>query len=289
MVLQWRDKMDVISKVKAMKEISKEARGKGKKIGLVPTMGYLHEGHLSLIRQAKKISDMAVVSIFVNPTQFGEGEDFDKYPRDLARDADLAIAEGVNYLFTPSAEEIYPKNYATYVEVKNLSDVMCGQSRPDHFRGVTTIVLKLFHIVLPTFAVFGQKDAQQAIIIKKMIRDLNMDVELILCPTVRHEDGLAMSSRNAYLNDKEKVAATILYRALKEAEKLIKEGSSDAQVIMGEMKKLIESEPLAKIDYISITDTKNLKPVKKISGSILIALAVFIGNTRLIDNIMVNV
>lgn len=281
--------MDVISKVKAMKEISREARGKGRKIGLVPTMGYLHEGHLSLIRQAKEISDMTVVSIFVNPTQFGEGEDFGKYPRDLARDADLAIAEGVDYLFTPSAEEIYPGNYATYVEVKDLSEVMCGQSRPGHFRGVTTIVLKLFHIVLPTFAVFGQKDAQQAIIIKKMLQDLNMDVELILSPTVRHENGLAMSSRNAYLNDKEKAAATILYRALKEAEKLIKEGKTDAQAVMVEMKKLIESEQLARIDYISMTDTEHLKPVKKISGSVLIALAVFIGDTRLIDNIMVNV
>jgi pantoate--beta-alanine ligase len=281
--------MDVISKVNAMKEISKEARTKGKKIGFVPTMGFLHEGHLSLIRKAKEISDMTVVSIFVNPAQFGEGEDFSKYPRDLTRDADLAIAEGVDYLFTPSVEEIYPEAYATYVEVKNLSDVMCGKSRPSHFQGVTTVVMKLFHIVLPLFAVFGQKDAQQAIIIKKMLQDLNMDIELVISPTVRHEDGLAMSSRNAYLNEKEREAAAVLYRALKEAEKLIKDGKTDVQAIIGEMEKLIESEPLAKIDYISVTNTENLKSVKKISGSILIALAVFIGSTRLIDNIMVHV
>ncbi len=281
--------MDVVSKVNAMKEIAKEARAKGRKIGFVPTMGFLHEGHLSLIRKAKEIADMTVVSIFVNPTQFGEGEDFGKYPKDLTRDADLAIAEGVDYLFTPSVEEIYPEGYSTHVEVKDLSEVMCGKSRPGHFRGVTTVVMKLFHIVLPTFAVFGQKDAQQAIIIKKMLQDLNMDVELVISPTVRHEDGLALSSRNSYLNEKERKAATVLYRALKEAERLIKDGKTDAQSIIGGMEKLIEAEPLARIDYISATDTENLKAVKKMSGSVLIALAVFIGSTRLIDNIMVNV
>lgn len=281
--------MDVVSKVNAMKEIVKEARAKGRKIGFVPTMGFLHEGHLSLIRKAKEIADMTVVSIFVNPTQFGEGEDFGKYPKDLTRDADLAIAEGVDYLFTPSVEEIYPEGYSTHVEVKDLSEVMCGKSRPGHFRGVTTVVMKLFHIVLPTFAVFGQKDAQQAIIIKKMLQDLNMDVELVISPTVRHEDGLALSSRNSYLNEKERKAATVLYRALKEAERLIKDGKTDAQSIIGGMEKLIEAEPLARIDYISATDTENLKAVKKMSGSVLIALAVFIGSTRLIDNIMVNV
>ncbi len=281
--------MDVVSKVNAMKEIAKEARAKGRKIGFVPTMGFLHEGHLSLIRKAKEIADMTVVSIFVNPTQFGEREDFGKYPKDLTRDADLAIAEGVDYLFTPSVEEIYPEGYSTHVEVKDLSEVMCGKSRPGHFRGVTTVVMKLFHIVLPTFAVFGQKDAQQAIIIKKMLQDLNMDVELVISPTVRHEDGLALSSRNSYLNEKERKAATVLYRALKEAERLIKDGKTDAQSIIGGMEKLIEAEPLARIDYISATDTENLKAVKKMSGSVLIALAVFIGSTRLIDNIMVNV
>ncbi len=281
--------MDVVSKVNAMKEIAKEARAKGRKIGFVPTMGFLHEGHLSLIRKAKEIADMTVVSIFVNPTQFGEGEDFGKYPKDLTRDADLAIAEGVDYLFTPSVEEIYPEGYSTHVEVKDLSEVMCGKSRPGHFRGVTTVVMKLFHIVLPTFAVFGQKDAQQAIIIKKMLQDLNMDVELVISPTVRHEDGLALSSRNSYLNEKERKAATVLYRALKEAERLIKDGKTDAQSIIGGMEKHIEAEPLARIDYISATDTENLKAVKKMSGSVLIALAVFIGSTRLIDNIMVNV
>lgn len=281
--------MDIVSKVNAMKEISREARGKGGKIGFVPTMGFLHEGHLSLIRKAKEISDVTVVSIYVNPTQFGVGEDLEKYPRDLARDADLAIAEGVDYLFAPSEEEIYPEGYSTYVDVKNLGDVMCGKSRPDHFRGVTTIVMKLFHIVLPTFAVFGQKDAQQAIIIKKMLKDLNMDVELIISPIVRHEDGLAMSSRNFHLKKKERKAATILYHALQEAEKLIKNGKTDPEWIEHEMIKLIEAEPLARIDYVSITDTEKLEPIAKISGQVLIALAVFVGNTRLIDNMMIHV
>ena len=281
--------MDIVSKVNAMKEISREARGKGGKIGFVPTMGFLHEGHLSLIRKAKEISDVTVVSIYVNPTQFGVGEDLETYPRDLARDADLAIAEGVDYLFAPSEEEIYPEGYSTYVDVKNLGDVMCGKSRPGHFRGVTTIVMKLFHIVLPTFAVFGQKDAQQAIIIKKMLKDLNMDVELIISPIVRHEDGLAMSSRNFHLKKKERKAATTLYHALQEAEKLIKNGKTDPEWIEHEMIKLIEAEPLARIDYVSITDTEKLEPIAKISGQVLIALAVFVGNTRLIDNMMIHV
>ncbi len=281
--------MDIISKVNAMKEISMEARGKGSKIGFVPTMGFLHEGHLNLIRKSKEISDVTVVSIFINPTQFGVGEDFETYPRDLARDADLAIAEGVDYLFTPSETDIYPEGYSTYLEVKGLSDVMCGRSRPGHFRGVSTIVMKLFHIVLPTFAIFGQKDAQQAIIIKRMIKDLNMDVEIILSPTVRHEDGLAMSSRNFYLSKEERKAATILYQALKEGEKLVQDGKKDPELIENEVRKIIEMEPLARIDYISITDIEKLEPIAKISGQILIALAVYIGNTRLIDNIILKV
>ena len=281
--------MDIISKVNMMKEIAREARGKGKKIGFVPTMGAIHEGHLSLIWRARELSDLVVVSLFVNPAQFGPKEDFERYPRDMTRDADLCIAEGVDYLFTPLEQEIYPRGYMTYVEVKRLSDVLCGRSRPGHFRGVATIVLKLFNIVLPSFAVFGQKDAQQAIIIKKMVKDLSIDVEIVVAPTVRHEDGLAMSSRNSYLNPSEREAATVLSRALKEAERLISEGEGEAEKIEEEMKKMIEAEPLARIDYISIMDTKDLHHLSKISGEILIALAVFIGNTRLIDNIIMKV
>ncbi|MEW5807391.1 MAG: pantoate--beta-alanine ligase [Acidobacteriota bacterium] len=280
--------MDIISRINRMKEISKEARGKGKKIGFVPTMGFLHEGHLSLFRRARELSDITIASIFVNPAQFGPAEDFDKYPRDLARDVDLTVAEGVDYLFTPAVEEVYPEGYFTYVEVKRLSDTMCGRSRPGHFRGVTTIVLKLFNIVLPSFAILGQKDAQQAIIIKKMVKDLNMNVEIVVAPTVRHEDGLAMSSRNYYLSMEERKAATILYRSLIEAQRLINDGEKDAEAIEIGMRKLIEDEPLARIDYISITDTAQLEHLSKISGEVLIALAVFIGNTRLIDNIIVN-
>ncbi len=281
--------MDIISKVNMMKEIAREARGKGKKIGFVPTMGFLHEGHLSLIRKAREISDITVVSIYVNPAQFGPKEDFENYPRDLTRDADLAIAEQVDYLFTPESQEIYPKGYTTYVEVKRLSDILCGRSRPGHFRGVATIVLKLFNIVLPSFALFGQKDAQQAIIIKKLVKDLNMDVEVVVAPTIRHEDGLAMSSRNSYLSKEEREAATVLYRSLKAAEQLIENGERDAEAVENEMRKMIETEPLARVDYVSITNTTNLENLSKISGNVLIAAAVFIGNTRLIDNIILKV
>ena len=209
--------MEIIQRILPMKENSKKARSDGKVIGFVPTMGFLHDGHLSLVREAKKMSDVVVVSIFVNPTQFAPNEDFDKYPRDLTRDAEILSNENIDYLFMPKAEEIYPSNYHTYVKVRDLSETLCGGTRQNHFEGVTTVVLKLFHIVEPHFAFFGQKDAQQLAIIRRMVKDLNMDVEIVRVPIVREPDGLAMSSRNMYLSPEERKAATVLYRALDHA------------------------------------------------------------------------
>lgn len=281
--------MEVFSKINDLKRKLKEERKKGKSIGFVPTMGYLHEGHLSLVRESVKENDVTVVSIFVNPIQFGPGEDFNRYPRDIERDKKLLEKEGVDYLFFPSNEEMYPAGYKTFVEVNELGKKLCGKSRPGHFKGVTTVVLKLFNIVQPDRAYFGQKDAQQAIIIKKMVQDLNMDVEIVVMPIVREEDGLAMSSRNVYLDEDERKNATVLYRSLKEAEKLIKGGEKDAEKIKNRMREIVMSYPKAVIDYIEIVDTEELNPVNPIKGKVLIALAVYIGKARLIDNIIVEV
>jgi len=272
-----------------MKEVSRKARSEGKVIGLVPTMGFLHEGHLSLVREARKMADIVVVSLFVNPAQFAPTEDFDKYPRDVTRDAELLTSEKTDYIFLPKAEEMYPENYHTYVKVRDLSAKMCGVSRPDHFEGVTTVVLKLFHIVDPHFAYFGQKDAQQMVIIRRMVADLNLDVEIVRLPIMREPDGLAMSSRNTYLTPEERKAATVLYRALKHAQKRIDEGERKSKTLSKEIREIIESEPLARIDYISITDAVELKELKTLKGKCLIALAVYFGSTRLIDNIIVDV
>lgn len=281
--------MEVFSKINDLKRKLKEERKKGKSIGFVPTMGYLHEGHLSLVRESVKENDVTVVSIFVNPIQFGPGEDFNRYPRDIERDKKLLEKEGVDYLFFPSNEEMYPAGYKTFVEVNELGKKLCGKSRPGHFKGVTTVVLKLFNIVQPDRAYFGQKDAQQAIIIKKMVQDLNLDVEIVVMPIVREEDGLAMSSRNVYLDEDERKNATVLYRSLKEAEKLIKGGEKDAEKIKNRMREIVMSYPKAVIDYIEIVDTEELNPVNPIKGKVLIALAVYIGKARLIDNIIVEV
>jgi pantoate--beta-alanine ligase len=281
--------MEVIQRIPQMKEVSKKARSEGKVIGLVPTMGFLHEGHLSLVREARKMADIVVVSLFVNPKQFAPSEDFDKYPRDVTKDAELLTSEKTDYIFLPKAEEMYPENYHTYVKVRDLSEKMCGVSRPEHFEGVTTVVLKLFHIVDPHFVYFGQKDAQQLVIIRKMVSDLNLDVEIVRLPILREPDGLAMSSRNTYLSPEERKAATILYRALQHAQKTIDEGEKKSKVLTKEIREILESEPLAKIDYISITDMNELKEIKTLKGKCLIALAVYIGTTRLIDNIIVDV
>jgi len=279
----------VVNTIPRMSTLVKISKKEGKSIGLVPTMGYLHEGHLSLVRAAKKHVDVVVMSIFVNPIQFGACEDFEKYPRDFKRDERLATSAGVDIIFAPSAEEMYPDGYVTYVNVEHLTETMCGQSRPGHFKGVTTVVAKFFDIIKPDIAYFGQKDAQQAIVIKKMAGDLNMGVEIKIMPTIREPDGLAMSSRNVYLSPDERKNAVTLYESLKRAESLVKSGERDAKKITRMIEESIKRVPAAKIDYISITDTLRLKEISKVSGETLMALAVFIGKTRLIDNIIVKV
>ena len=249
-------------------------------------MGFLHEGHLSLIRRARKENKTVVVSIFVNPAQFGLNEDYKEYPRDLRKDAALCKKEGVDYIFYPSVKAMYPQGYATYVKVEGLTENLCGKFRPGHFRGVTTVVAKLFNIVRPDSAYFGRKDAQQAAVIRRMSEDLDMGIRIIAMPTVREKDGLAMSSRNAYLSPDDRRAAPTVYRALQLAGDLIKLGDRDTANIKSEMRKML-SGIAAKIDYISIVNPEDLKDVKKIKGRVLIAVAVWIGGTRLIDNIEV--
>jgi pantoate--beta-alanine ligase len=255
-------------------------------LGFVPTMGYLHEGHLSLVRQAKAENKSLVVSIFVNPTQFAPNEDLDRYPRDLEGDLSLLEKEGVDIVFAPSAEEMYPPVFSSRVEVDKLTRRLEGASRPGHFAGVTTVVAKLFNIVQPTRAYFGQKDAQQAIVIKKMVADLNINLEVIVLPTVREPDGLAMSSRNSYLNAEERQAALVLHRALMLVQGLWSQGEKDAEKLRNEMAKLIGKEPLANIDYISIADIKTLEELKELKTPALVSMAVKIGKTRLIDNVV---
>jgi len=283
--------MRIISKVKEMQKVADELRKEGKIIGVVPTMGYLHEGHLSLIRLAKEKSDVVITTIFVNPLQFAPNEDYDRYPRDFERDVKLAQSAGCDIIFHPSVEEMYPQNFLTYVEVDKLTKVLEGEFRPTHFRGVTTVVAKLFNITKPHIAVFGQKDAQQALIIKQMVRDLNFDIEIIVAPIVREPDGLAMSSRNVYLSDSERKDATVLYESLKLAEKLIENGERNSKNIILKMEELIKSKATAKIDYIAIVEPETLEKVETLSEGkeYLIALAVRIGSTRLIDNTIVKI
>jgi pantoate--beta-alanine ligase len=280
--------MKTIDNVPRMATFSRMVKKEGKTIGLVPTMGYLHEGHLSLARTAKKLNDVVVMSIFVNPIQFGPNEDLDSYPRDLQRDEDLASTAGVDVIFYPSAKEMYPEGFATYVNVEGLTEKLCGAKRPGHFKGVTTVVAKLFGIVKPDMAYFGQKDAQQAIVIKKMVEDLNMDVGIKVLPIAREKDGLAMSSRNKYLSEAERKDAVVLYRSLQVAESLIKAGEKNSKKIVQAMEAVIVAKSAAKIDYIAIVDPKDLRDVDTISGKALVALAVFVGKTRLIDNIVVS-
>ena len=255
-------------------------------VGFVPTMGCLHEGHMSLVRKARAENKSVVVSIYVNPTQFGPKEDLSKYPRDLDRDLAMLEKEGTDVVFFPSDKEMYPAGYDTWVTVDNLTKPLEGDSRPTHFRGVTTIVTKLFNIVRPTNAYFGQKDAQQAVVIKKMAADLNMNLEIVVCPTIREPDGLAMSSRNIYLNPEQRKAAPVLYQSLLLAKDLFAIGERDAAAILEQMTALIQKEPLAKIDYISISDTETLAELKTIEKSALVSMAVKFGNTRLIDNVI---
>jgi pantoate--beta-alanine ligase len=282
--------MEIINRVTRMSSVAREFRAGGKTLGLVPTMGALHEGHLSLMSQAREMCDIVITSVFVNPTQFAPHEDLNRYPRDLARDAELAFTRQVDFIFAPTPEDMYPNGFATYITVEGLSERLEGASRPGHFRGVTTVVNKLFNIVHPHFAFFGRKDAQQVIIIKKMVKDLAMDTEIVVGPTVREEDGLALSSRNVYLATDERKAATVLRRALEKCRSMYNGGERDSARLINAMRAIIEAEPLAKPDYIMISDTSNLEPVTTVPyvSPTLVSMAVFFGKTRLIDNVVLN-
>jgi len=279
--------MEIARTIEEVKQKVQDWKKSGLKVGFVPTMGYLHEGHLSLVREARKRTDRVVVSIFVNPTQFGPNEDYQVYPRDFDRDRELLSKEGVDLIFYPSVEVMYPEGYKTYVEVKDLQDRLCGRSRPGHFRGVCTVVLKLFNIVQPEEAFFGWKDAQQVIILQKMVEDLNLPVKIVPLPLVRDDDGLALSSRNTYLSPEERKAALVLSRSLDLAAELIKSGEKRAEVIKNRMLELIQQEPRARVDYVEIVDLRTLEPLEQVQDNTLIALAVFIGRTRLIDNLRI--
>ena len=274
--------MKILKTVHDVRKLVNQWKKESKTIGLVPTMGYLHEGHLSLIEKCKKENDKVIVSIFVNPTQFGENEDLTSYPKDIKRDSSLCENLGVDLIFNPDASEMY-QDPCTFVNIESLSNHLCGKSRPIHFRGVCTVVSKLFIIINPDNAYFGQKDAQQLAIIKKMVKDLNFDINIVGCPIVREEDGLAKSSRNVYLNPKERKAALCLSKAINVG-KTLANTETNADKIKSEMRKIIEAEPLAKLDYIEIVDNDTMQPVSKMKENTLAAMAVFIGKTRLIDN-----
>ena len=280
--------MKVYRSVRSLTKRVFEIRKRNKTIGLVPTMGFLHDGHRSLMNKARQDMDYVIVSIFVNPAQFGPKEDFKKYPRGLKKDLGLCKKEGVDIVFAPEPEDMYPEGYATYVNVERITDMLCGESRSGHFRGVTTVVTKLFNITTPDAAYFGQKDAQQAIVIKKIVKDLNMSVKINVLPIVREKDGLAMSSRNIYLSREGRIQAQSIYKSLKRAKELFNGGEKDSRKIISEMKDAIGKQPGVKIDYIKVVDIGDLKDIKKISGKALIAMAVWVGKTRLIDNIILN-
>ena len=276
--------MEIIRTIEWMKQVARDARAKEHVLGFVPTMGALHEGHFSLVRAAKQECSPVVASIFVNPNQFGAGEDLQKYPRRFEMDADALEKLGVNYLFAPEAREMYPGGFRTLVSVEGLSDRLEGRSRPGHFRGVTTVVLKLFEIVQPQRAYFGRKDAQQLRIIRQMAADLNLDAQIVACPIVREPDGLAMSSRNAYLQDDDRRAATVLYHALSAAKEEIDAGQLESARLVESMRRIFGSVPAATLDYAEIVDAETLEPVLRVRKSCLALVAAFIGKTRLIDN-----
>ena len=277
--------IDTIAGVRSALE---EARSRGATVGLVPTMGALHQGHLSLIRKARSENDLVVVSIFVNPTQFRAGEDLETYPRDLKRDLQLARSAGADLVFSPPVREMYPKGFSSWVEVEGLTQGLCAASRPGHFRGVCTVVAKLFNICRPDRAYFGEKDAQQLAVIKKMVRDLDMAVEVVPCPTVREPDGLALSSRNVRLSPEERVQAPVLYRALSAALTLVENGEREAGRLKDEICAVLAEADLAKIDYVEAVDADGLVPLDVLAGPCLIALAVWFGDTRLIDNLTIS-
>jgi pantoate--beta-alanine ligase len=282
--------METLTSPDRMREMAREFRARGERIGYVPTMGALHEGHLSLIRRARQMATKTVVSLFVNPAQFGPSEDFRNYPRNPERDAELARLAGADILYAPKLGDVYPPGYRTYVAVEGLGTTLEGASRPGHFRGVATVVVKLLNRVAPHIALFGQKDAQQVILIKKLVRDLEMDLEIEICPTVREEDGLAMSSRNACLTPEQRRAAPVLFRALKRAESaVLRERERSAQRIVELIRETVAAEPHVALDYAEVVDAATLAPLERIEGSVLIPIAARVGATRLIDNVILNV
>jgi pantoate--beta-alanine ligase len=282
--------MEIINRRQRMSSVARKIRREqDRTIGLVPTMGALHEGHLSLVREARRMCDVVVVSVFVNPAQFGPGEDFERYPRNLTQDTALLTDYNVDYIFAPPVEEIYPKGFTTYVNVSGLSKLLEGEARPGHFRGVATIVTILFNIVKPDFAFFGQKDAQQAVIIRRLVKDLALDTEVIVLPTVREDYGLAMSSRNAYLTPEEQEAATVIHRALAKAKEAYKAGEKHAAKLVDMVRTTIEAEPRVRVDYVSVTDADTLESLEKLDDrAMLVAVAAYIGKIRLIDNVTLN-
>lgn len=278
--------MEIVERIEDLRRMTRGAKDEGKIVGLVPTMGALHEGHLSLVRQSVEAGDFTVVSIFVNPAQFAPTEDLGRYPRNFEADVEECREAGAGLIFAPTVEEMYPEGFATYVEVGGLTDMLEGASRPGYFRGVATIVLKLFAAVEPRRAYFGMKDYQQLKVIEKMVRDLNVRLDIIPAPTVREPDGLAMSSRNAYLNPAERRAATALFRALSAAKAAVEDGETDAGIVRQIALSVINSEPLAEIDYVAVVDPETLQPAAAVDRKVLVALAVRIGKTRLIDNLL---
>jgi pantoate--beta-alanine ligase len=282
--------MEIINRRQRMSSVARKIRREqDRTVGLVPTMGALHEGHLSLVREARRMCDVVVVSVFVNPTQFGPGEDFEHYPRDLTKDTALLTDYNVDYIFAPTVEEMYPKGFATYVNVAGLSEQLEGASRPGHFRGVATVVTILLNTVRPDFAFFGQKDAQQALVIRRLVKDLAFDTEIVILPIVREDSGLAISSRNLYLSPEEQGSAAVIHRALRQAKQTFKEGERGAARIADVVRSTIESEPRARLDYVSVTDAETLEPVERIDERpTLVAVAAYIGKTRLIDNTILN-
>ena len=282
--------MEIINRRQRMSSVARKIRREqDRTVGLVPTMGALHEGHLSLVREARRMCDVVVVSVFVNPTQFGPGEDFEHYPRDLTKDTALLGDYNVDYIFAPTIEEIYPKGFSTYVNVEGLSEQFEGASRPGHFRGVATVVTILLNTVRPDFAFFGQKDAQQALVIRRLVRDLAIDTEIVILPIVREDSGLAISSRNLYLNAEEQASAAVIHRSLVQAKSAFKEGERGANKLADIVRSTIETEPRARLDYVIIADAETLEPVERIDERpTLIAVAAYIGKTRLIDNTILN-
>lgn len=281
--------MKVVKTIKEVREIVGQWRKEGLSVGLVPTMGYLHEGHQSLIRKSAEQNDRTIVSVFVNPIQFGPTEDLEAYPRDLQRDMKAVEEAGGNLIFNPEPSEMYPNHFTSFIDTTETTELLCGAVRPIHFRGVCTVVGKLFNIVMPDRAYFGQKDAQQLATIKRFVRDLNFNIQIVPCPIVREEDGLAKSSRNTYLNDEERQAALILSQSLKKGHQAIIDGERDAKKVISIISDNLKTEPLARIDYVEAVDFQNIQRVDRLEGEVLVAIAVYIGKTRLIDNFIVNI